>query len=261
MSRISVVVASHKSYDMPSDRMTYLPVEVGSALRASHIDGFQRDDEGDNISSKNKSYCELTALYWAWKNSDAEILGLAHYRRHFYAGRWSGIESALSANEIEARLEANDLILPRKRHYIIETMSSHYRHTHETDPLEVCEKVVATGYPEYSRAFRMILNRRSAHMFNMFIGHRAVIDQYCSWLFEVLAAVEAEVDVSEYTEKEKRAFGYISELLLDVWIEVNQLRITEVPVRHIEGEKWLVKGPRFVLNTLKGTVSDAHDVS
>jgi hypothetical protein len=93
-------------------------------------------------------------------------------------------------------------------------------------------------------------------MFNMFIGHRAVVDQYCSWLFEVLAAVEAEVDVSGYTEKEKRVFGYISELLLDVWIEVNQLRITEVPVRHLEGEKWLVKGPRFVLNKVAGTASE-----
>ena len=40
------------------------------------------DDEGDNISQKNKTYCELTAQYWAWKNEDADYYGFFHYRRY-----------------------------------------------------------------------------------------------------------------------------------------------------------------------------------
>jgi hypothetical protein len=255
MSRVSVVVASHKPYDMPSDNATYLPVEVGSALRTDHIEGFQRDDQGDNISSKNKSYCELTALYWAWKNSDAEVLGLAHYRRHFCTGRWSGINSVLSGAEIDEFLRTNDLIVPKKRHYVIETMESHYAHTHEPKPLDVCERVVADASPEYMEALREILGRRSAHMFNMFVGRREVVDNYCSWLFGILAGIESNVDISGYSEKEKRVFGYVSELLLDVWIEVNQPKLAEIPVHHLEGEKWLVKGPRFIVNKVRGTVS------
>lgn len=65
---------------MPKDSI-YLPVHAGAAGKANISLSYQRDDEGENISLKNPNYCELTALYWLWKNSKAEYLGLAHYRR------------------------------------------------------------------------------------------------------------------------------------------------------------------------------------
>ena len=57
---IKIIVATHKPYHMPDDPM-YLPVQCGAAGKESI--GYQRDDEGDNISYQNETLSELTALY------------------------------------------------------------------------------------------------------------------------------------------------------------------------------------------------------
>ena len=80
MDKIKIIVATHKKYKMPEDEI-YMPVHVGKKGKESI--GFIGDDEGENISEKNPYFCELTGLYWAWKNVNAEYVGLCHYRRHF----------------------------------------------------------------------------------------------------------------------------------------------------------------------------------
>ena len=56
---VKVIVAAHKKYPMPSDKM-YLPVQVGAAGNASI--GYQRDDEGENISELNPILFVLLSL-------------------------------------------------------------------------------------------------------------------------------------------------------------------------------------------------------
>ena len=84
---VTIVVATHKKYEMPKDKM-YLPLHVGAEGKmdpnGNVLDlGYVKDNTGDNISEKNSSYCELTGLYWAWKNLTADYIGLVHYRRYF----------------------------------------------------------------------------------------------------------------------------------------------------------------------------------
>ena len=67
MKNIKIIVATHKKYKMPNDMM-YLPVQVGAEKKESL--GYARDNEGENISKKNPNYCELTGLYWAWKQME-----------------------------------------------------------------------------------------------------------------------------------------------------------------------------------------------
>ena len=84
--KIKILIACHRQYPVPAEPC-YLPVEVGAALHPQPIPGFTPDNTGENISEKNTHYCELTALYWGWKNLDAACIGLVHYRRFFGAGR------------------------------------------------------------------------------------------------------------------------------------------------------------------------------
>ena len=77
MKNIKVIIATHKKYQMPEDKM-YLPVHVGAEGKDSI--GYKGDNTKDNISEKNPFFCELTGLYWAWKNLKADYIGIAHYR-------------------------------------------------------------------------------------------------------------------------------------------------------------------------------------
>lgn len=230
---------------MPHDPM-YLPVFVGAAGRSSI--GYQRDDEGENISSLNPYYCELTGLYWAWKNLDADYVGLAHYRRHF-RGKKKGrtlFDSVLTEKEAEALLKNTDIILPAKRHYVIETVGNHYAHTHYKKDLDKTRVVLAKIYPEYLKAFDRHMRSTSGHMFNMFIMKKELADAYCEFLFTVLQQLRKMVDFRSYDAFQARLFGRISELLLDVWIQTNHLTYKEVPVISMEPVPWLKKGTAFL---------------
>ena len=99
---IKILIAAHKQCKLPSDTI-YLPVQVGKALHPDlTLTGYQPDNEGENISNKNPYLCELTAIYWAWKNMKADYVGLVHYRRHLCLKRKnSSWNSILTEKEAE----------------------------------------------------------------------------------------------------------------------------------------------------------------
>jgi hypothetical protein len=242
---IKILVATHKSYWMPDDDM-YVPVQVGSAL--SDVDlGYTRDDSGDNISAKNKNYCELTGLYWAWKNLEADYIGLAHYRRHFTVHRRSDKKlSVLSKQELTGMLEKHDVILPKKREYFIETNYNHYIHAHHKEDLDTTLEILKSKYPEYIDAYNSVMSKTNGHRFNMFIMKRSTFDAYCSWLFDILFELESQLDISQYSVNDSRVFGFVSERLLDVWITKNNIAYKEIPYVFMENQNWFKKGSAFL---------------
>lgn len=278
MKSVQIIVASHKDYPMPGDQ-SYLPLQVGAALHPS-IEGFTPDSTGDNISTKNPYFCELTGLYWAWKNLNADYIGLVHYRRHFTAYRGtlnSDIKRArhiLSTFELNRILDDCSLILPKKRNYVIENLHDHYAHTMYVEPLNLTHDIIAEKYPEYLPAFNRLHERTSAHMFNMFVMSRELLDDYCTWLFDILFTLEnrisgdsladsnnfisddvsassnvarASIDISNYSDFHKRFYGRISELLLDVYLETNGITdYKELKVIDMDGVNWVKKGSAFL---------------
>lgn len=251
---VRIVVAAHKPYTMPEDGM-YLPLHVGAEGKEPF--GFAGDNTGEHISQKNSTFCELTGLYWAWKNLDADYIGLAHYRRHFGGkGKGQPMDRVLTGKEAEKLLAGRDGILPKKRQYVIENLYDHYAHTCHVEPLDITGEILREKYPAYLPAFERLKTRRSAHMFNMFVLRRDHLQAYCAWLFDILFELERRVDADQYDTFHARFFGRVSELLLDVWLQGNPLDCVEVPVVNMEPVNWLKKGGSFLAAKLFGKKYD-----
>ena len=250
---VKIIIASHKKYQMPKDEV-YVPLQV-NAEKNGKLEGFKYfDNTGDNISLKNPYFCELTGLYWAWKNLDNDYIGLVHYRRYFSECKYipkntdEKFKTILNKEQIDKLLENSDIILPKKRKYFIENLYSHYEHTLHVEPLIETKKIIAEKYPEYLEEFEKLHKRTSAHMFNMFIMKRELLDEYCKWLFDILFELEKRMNEQkkEYNAFHSRFYGRISELLLDVWINTNNLKYIEVKVIDMENMNWWKKGTSFL---------------
>ncbi len=248
---IKLIVATHKPYPMPADGM-YLPVHAG-ALGKESI-GFTGDHTGESISARNPSYCELTALYWAWKNLHADALGLVHYRRHFASGRAKGtpFERIITRPELEELLACSDVILPTPRNYFIETNYSQYAHAHHAIDLDTTREILSEKYPRYLGAWDSTMESTVGHRFNMFIMKRELADSYCTWLFDILFELESRLDISSYSAYDARVFGFVSERLLDVWLTANTIPYIEQPYVFLEKQNWLKKGFAFLKRKFTG---------
>ena len=138
---IKIIIAAHKSYRLP-DADLYLPVQVGAAGKDKiHSDSgreYVRDDTGDNISKLNPEFCELTGLYWAWKNLSADYIGLVHYRRHFLLPEnWMDI---FVSNDV-------DVILPVPL-YVAPSVEENYRQRHASSDWDNMLGYLKEHYPE-----------------------------------------------------------------------------------------------------------------
>lgn len=250
MDKVKIVVATHKKYQMPDDNV-YLPVQVGSEGKEGI--GYQPDNQGENISIKNPYYCELTGLYWAWKNLDYDYVGLVHYRRHFTCSKRipkkeeEKFKILLNNHEIEKLLESTDIILPKKRKYYIENLYDHYKHTMYVEHLDETRKILEEKYPEYLKEFDKLKKRRCAHMFNMMVMKKDILDKYCTWLFDILKELEIKIPPQNFDSFHARYLGRVSELLLDVWIDTNNLKYKEVKVIDMQKVNWLKKGSAFLM--------------
>lgn len=245
---IKILIATHKKYWMPSDEV-YMPIHVGREGKDNL--GYVGDNTGENISIKNPNYCELTGLYWAWKNLDCEYIGLCHYRRYFaHKSKSSKLEDKKQAiftrEDYEQLLQQYDVILPKKRNYYIETVRSQYEHAHNKRDLDEIEKIIKMQYPSYIEAFEKVMNSRKLHIYNMFVMNKALFDEYCTWLFDILFTLEKRIDITNYDKYNARIFGFLSERLFNIWLEKKQLKIKTVNVVFLEKINWVKKGKDFL---------------
>lgn len=243
-----IFIASHKTYSFPEDSL-YMPIEVGADFRADLKLGGVRDNSGENISKKNKNFCELTAIYWIWKNfKSPEPVGLVHYRRYFRSSTnsTSKFASCLTSTEINRLLARYPVVVPPKRNYFIETVRGQYIHAHHEADIVALEEAIKKLCPGYLSSFNKVMSSTKTHLLNMFVMRREYFDKYCEWLFPLLEDVEKNLDISKYTANDARVFGFLSERMLDIWLEKNSIPYIETPIFNTEPVNW----PKKIINFL-----------
>lgn len=200
------------------------PIQVGVEccdLRVANL----LDNTGEHISGKNGNYCELTALYWMWKNKltagdfadgeEGQYFGLCQYRRGF----------DFSEDDL-LRLKDNDVdaVLPYPLPYEPDIHAHHERYIKEAD-WDALLQALEELQPEYAEAFPSILGQQYLYNYNVALAKKSVLRDYCAWLFPILERTE-ELSVPRGCERSDRYIGYMGETLETLYFMKNADRLT-----------------------------------
>ena len=220
---IKLLVCCHKEGESGDGLVT--TVAGGAALEKGKLLCDYRDDDGENISSLNPVYNELTVLYWAWKNyaklGSPDYLGLMHYRRYF---RFEEGEDALlrtscskglfrekslaTEERVRSLLSRGDFLCPRPMRR--RSVYRQYAFTQTREDLDLAITVLKELRSEYQNAAERYLNGKDCYFFNMFVFPKEIFFRYCEYLFPILA---------EYVARRKgEGRLYISECLTGVFL-------------------------------------------
>jgi len=175
------------------------------------------DNTGDNISEKNKQFCELTGLYWIWKNASEDYVGLEHYRRHFI----------LPDDWLQRVIDNDvDLILPIPL-YVSPSVEENYKGRHVASDWDFVMDYLKEHHPKDYAFAKDFFKGNLYSPCNMFIGKKPVIDAFCEWLFPILFALEERNGVRD-DNYQNRYPGFISERLLTMYFARREDEIKRV---------------------------------
>jgi lipopolysaccharide biosynthesis glycosyltransferase len=239
---IKIFISCHKKCYIPKHDLLY-PIQVGAINSKERFEGMLHDDEGDNISAKNQSYCELTAQYWAWKNEDADYYGFFHYRRYmsfakeqFPHNKFQDVEMDYLTDYALEKLNLDKAAMINKinQYDVIATppvnlpdLSDELHNNFDQyvltpyqykEDIEVLLDIIKEKYPEYYHtAYHYFYKQKYGYYCNMFIMTKELFCEYSEWLFTILEEHEKRRDYSNYTVEGKRISGYLGERLFGIY--------------------------------------------
>lgn len=256
-----IYIVSHLRLKRPFDK-DFRVIYVGPLSGPSSPDDFAVTDaiQAPHIAGKNKSFCELTALYQMLNLHPAskdELIGLVHYRRPFVQGsKWlgrmiritqkskftRGISNTLLANysltqsKAAVLLKDHDVIVPMPVQ-LKTSVEERYLQMHVASDWEKLKRIVEVQQPDYLTAFEQLANARSMYLYNMFVGRTELMHRYAKWLFPILESLETQIDLSGRDNFQQRVFGFLAERLFNVYlIKHTELKVLHLPVIQLFNE-------------------------
>ena len=245
-SPLKMLVCYYDSLGIPyTEDGIMFPIQAGKAVSDTdlHIQGDNELDGHpcDNISGKNPSYSELTALYWTWKNlkklyPDVKYVGWTHYRRFFAFDERRILRDIISkpasaikdyrvnAAKVTRILEGGKIILAKKVCLGL-PIDLHYWRCHHGKDYRTLKRIIKEKFPDYYDSFIRIMElNNKISLYCMFVMKYEDFENYCGWLFSVLSEAEKEVPYQNYSPYQKRVFAFMAERLLNVYVAKNNLK-------------------------------------
>lgn len=195
-----------------------IPIQAGAALTDTKIACIS-DNTGDNISEKNRMYCEMTVAYWIWKNTLHEWVGLEHYRRHLL------IKPEMLLDDIDAIMPLPYICYPHE-------VSQFLRFTTE-GVFNALLKSLQELHPDEYEEYRSILYGKYQYTYDLVCARKPVYDDYCRWFFEITEYMEDKMSETVPELLETRAFSYVAEVLTNLYFMSHQKALR---IRHVEKE-------------------------
>lgn len=227
MSRKEIYVVTHKEYKFP-DCEIYKPIVAGSFKHPTDAfpKNYLRDDRLDNVSMEHDLLSEFTVVYWVWKNSNADIVGINHYRRYFIRGGWFNYVTALlmpnlikkyilNENDINTLLEKGyNCILPKKQWRINKTMEDEFVSANGSKILNCTKEIIEEMYPEFVNSFYNVMKKTENYQKCICIIEKSYFDEYAKWMFSIFDNLK-----KKGFSGSSREFAFLGERLLNVWVE------------------------------------------
>lgn len=215
-------VITHKPWNIEQDDL-YRGLCVGGYRQP----GLLCELDGENIAAYNERINELTGLYWIWKNTKSDYVGLSHYRRYFDNG------GRLDRAAIEWIMSAGyDMIMSpiRLNWSLLHNTVLASGHDLTMQAYEVFLELIRQKQPKYVDAFEYVMGHSFMYRCNMFVTRWDVMDRFCEWLFSFLLDAADLVDVAGTGFYERRVCGYFGETMWTVWLRNNGLKIYDMPI-------------------------------
>lgn len=264
MSKIKLFVTHTPNKDtmVVDDNPLLHNVIAGSDFQKKPVaDGMLLDNTGENISSRNKSYCELTTQYWAWKNQEADYYGFCHYRRFFsfsdeklIEDDWGTVtfpvlgakavkELKLNEQDMQKKIEQYDFLIAegiKTKKIRAKSVYDHYDKAPELhiEDVKIFLNILHEKYPELATVAEKFFKGKKFYPCNMFIMKNELFQEYSKILFDVLDEFENRADMSLYSREGYRTTGHLGERMVGIYYlylqQKNKYKLGELQIALIE---------------------------
>ncbi|MFT8732735.1 MAG: DUF4422 domain-containing protein [Acetobacter fabarum] len=231
---IRIYVYHHADANINKNRY-FEPIQGGRSIADTKFAGMIGDDTGDNISARNRDWGELTALYWIWKNTRHDYVGLNTEKSYLNFSEHGRQQISLlnkqmdfidfCSQNIEERCSQHRFLTapitkihPPSAASDIQTFYENYGFEHDQQDLDLLLTLIKNEFGAYYETALITAHIDTRfHDENIFMK-RDVFDEYCAFVFSVLFAFEKVIDTSGRSPYQKKVFRFLYAFLSNVFL-------------------------------------------